>query len=437
MVLKQVEATLNSLNIGRSEEVIVGLSGGADSVCLLHCLKKLGQNVSAIHVHHMIRGAEADGDAEFARSLCSRLNVPFCLEKVDVPAYASENKLTIEQAARELRYQALLGRSDGYVAVAHNLNDQAETVLMRLARGTGSDGICAMKEKNGRIIRPLLGTDRADIEAYCRENGLDFVTDSTNLRDCYSRNAIRLQVLPALERISPNAVCSIVRASELVSQDVDFIYSCIEKELWRITVDGNMAYLDVTGMDSLHYAISSRLLREAISRIDSPVDIEYSHINAMLDLIKGQKGREVSLPRGLSALYSGNLIVIGRREAKACQHEVKLALGELFLDGLNISVSKASDISDRRQNCEFLALDSLEGVVLRRRREGDVIHPYGASGSKSLKKYLIDKKIPLHKRDELVLVAKGSTVLAVIGYTVNNSVAVTDQGQTIYKIQIV
>ena len=452
----------------RKKVITVGFSGGADSVCLLSCLADAGCNVRAVHVHHMMRAQEARRDADFARDFCARRGIAFRLMQVNVPQYARDNGLTPEQAARCLRYRALReAAGGGLIAVAHNLNDQAETVLMRLVRGSGTAGLAAMQEVSGDIIRPLLYVSRKRIEEYCREHGLAYVTDSTNLEPDCTRNILRLEVLPMLEKINPDAVKCIVRTSLLAKSDEEYLraqaVACAETIM---TVQGGSVIIDARGLLQLPPALAGRVLRLGMERADSTVDFELHHVQACLELCRGQSGRRLSLARGVTALYSGgSLLLIPPEKAASCKTEKAAQKGTAALNGkgkgavspaeegaelpfregsffledtaVRISPAGSANQADRRAGCEYIFLPDTAGVVLRRRRSGDRIHPLGAPGSKSLKKFLIDKKVPLHKRDSLVLAARGSEVLAIIGLTVAQSAAVKGQSGGIYRIEII
>lgn len=449
----------------RKKVITVGFSGGADSVCLLSCLADAGCNVRAVHVHHMMRAEEARRDADFARDFCAQRGIAFELVQVNVPQYARANGLTPEQAARCLRYRALREAAEGgLIAVAHNQNDQAETVLMRLVRGSGTAGLAAMQEVSGDIIRPLLYVSRRRIEEYCRKHGLEYVTDSTNLEPDCTRNILRLEVLPLLEKINPDAVKCIVRTSLLAKSDEEYLraqaVACAETIM---TVQGGSVIIDARGLLQLPPALAGRVLRLGMERADSTVDFELHHVKACLELCRGQSGRRLSLARGVTALYSGGSLLLippgaaGKTE-KAAQNgaaaggkgtgavspaeegaELPFREGSFFLEDTAVRISPAGSANqaDRRAGCEYIFLPDTAGVVLRRRRSGDRIHPLGAPGSKSLKKFLIDKKVPLHKRDSLVLAARGSEVLAIIGLTVAQSAAVKGQSGDIYRIEVI
>lgn len=450
----------------RKKVITVGFSGGADSVCLLSCLADAGCNVRAVHVHHMMRAEEARRDADFARDFCAQRGIPFELVQVNVPQYARANGLTPEQAARCLRYRALREAAEGgLIAVAHNLNDQAETVLMRLVRGSGTAGLAAMQEVSGDIIRPLLYVSRRRIEEYCRKHGLEYVTDSTNLEPDCTRNILRLEVLPLLEKINPDAVKCIVRTSLLAKSDEEYLRAqagaCAETIM---TVQGGSVIIDARGLLQLPPALAGRVLRLGMERADSTVDFELHHVKACLELCRGQSGRRLSLARGVTALYSGGSLLLIPPEKAGCKTEnavqrgaaaggkgtgavspaeegaeLPFREGSFFLEDTAVRISPAGSANqaDRRAGCEYIFLPDTAGVVLRRRRSGDRIHPLGAPGSKSLKKFLIDKKVPLHKRDSLVLAARGSEVLAIIGLTVAQCAAVKGQGGGIYRIEVI
>ncbi len=433
MVLTAVQQALERMNIS-GQTVTVGLSGGADSVCLLLCLKELGVNLQAVHVHHMIRSQEADRDADFAKALCQKHGIEFHLEKINVPEYARNEGLTLEQAARNARYEALNKHArGGLIAVAHNLNDQAETVLLRLVRGTGTDGLTAIKERNGNIIRPLLNVSREQIEQFCALRTWQYVTDSTNLvADC-SRNIIRLNVLSELEKINPSAVQGIARAASLMAQDAQYLALQAERSEC-ITLARDKVKVEIKKLLQLHPALQGRVLRLAISKADTLVDIEQTHVTACLKLCQGQSGKRLDLPRGITVLCDGQYLIIGHFTFEKDGSQAAFELGELTLGDLTISIQRVEKMGPHGNNVEYFSPGDISDIVLRHRKEGDFIYPLGAGGRKSVKKYLIDKKIPLHQRDSLVLAARGSHVLAIVGLTVDQSAAVTD-GQ-IYKIEL-
>lgn len=225
--------------------VLCAVSGGADSVCLLDLVRRLGDvTVLCAHFDHGIRGAESARDAAFVEALCKEWGVPFFPGRGDVPAYAAANGLSIETAAREARYAFLerTAKEQGadVIATAHNLNDNAETILFRMARGTGLHGLTGIPARRGRIVRPLLQTPRRDIEEYLTARGIPHVEDSTNAETDAARNRIRLDVLPKLESIHPGAAAGIARMSETLAEDEAFLASLAEEKLalWGEAIPG-------------------------------------------------------------------------------------------------------------------------------------------------------------------------------------------------------
>ena len=213
--MKQQQINLNG------EKVIIGLSGGMDSVCLFHILKDLGVSLEAVHVNHQIRGEEAKRDEQFVKNLCARYNIPFHGYRYDVPKISREKHLSEEEAGRMVRKEAfarvMKEQGAGYVALAHHGNDRAETFLFHLSRGTGVKGLGSMKPVQGTIIRPLLWAERKEIEQYVQEKGYEFVEDATNSQTEYTRNKIRHEIIPALEEINPRCIPHICGAAEKLS----------------------------------------------------------------------------------------------------------------------------------------------------------------------------------------------------------------------------
>lgn len=460
--------------------IVVGLSGGADSVCLVYALKHLGCAVTAVHVNHGIRGAEAQRDAEAARAFCQTIDVPFVLCTADAPQVAKVQGLTLEQAARAVRYEALSqvqkAKQAQYIAVAHNLNDQAETVLLRLARGSGLTGLTAMKPVRGQILRPLLTVPRKEIEAFCAQHALSYVTDSTNADPAYARNAVRSRVLPALDAIHPESAANIARCATLLATDADYLAHAARNAFDGIAhVQPQRVALSIPALKALHCALRGRVLRMAIAHSmdftapkvaaatmaetetaaktettaqttvsltmdSSPTDIAQVHIEACYTLCDLQSGRILCLPGGIRVQKSGTELIFfhahDTAQAQTQPEMVWFSLGEMQMGNQLLHISKVDQMGPRLPATEYLYLPDIRGVCLRHKQSGDYITPLGAPGRKLLKKYLIDKKIPLQQRGQLVVVARGHEILAVLGVTVAQCAAVTDGCNDIYKLAL-
>ncbi len=418
------------------EPVIVGLSGGADSCALLLSLHKLGCNVTALHVNHGIRGEEALRDEDFARSLCASLSIPFFCEKADIPAIASEKKLSLETAARIERYKlfnAYSKKLSAKIAVAHNKNDQAETVLMHLLRGSSLNGLCGMRYKNGSIIRPLLDVTRDEIEHFCRQNGVDFVTDSTNLEPDASRNVIRLEILPSMISLYPDAVSSITSCAELLSEYDTLIADTVDPLFDSlVTVAEDKVTLKIT---DIKHILRCELIKKALLALNGDlVDIEAVHIESIASLWEKQSGKEIFLPFCIRAkrIYSTVEFTYADK-AFSAEYEFLPEKTYHWANG-NIS-SRFVQTRISGDGSEYLDFDRLPPhVTLRTRKSGDRIKKLNCDGSCTLKKYFIDKKIPESIRDSIPLLACGSDILAVIGYTVADSVKITENTKNIINI---
>ena len=289
--------------------ILVGLSGGADSTALFTALCECGAHVIAAHVDHGIRGDEAKRDAEFCRQLCNERGVEFCLFEADVPAEAAKSGESIEEAARRIRYAffdtIMEEKRIPILATAHNADDNAETVILNLTRGSGTRGVCGIPAvrpvKHGTLVRPLLAVTRAEIEEYCRKNALPYVTDSTNLCDDYARNRIRHKVLPELRSLNPDVIGAICRLSSAASEDCDYLDDAAR----RFLEDGDVR---AASLAALPRPIAARallfFLREGGARPEA------RHVNALLDAASAGEVGGVSLPGGVTAAFRRGVLVL-------------------------------------------------------------------------------------------------------------------------------
>lgn len=422
--------------------VLAAVSGGADSMAMLHCLVSLGYAVHVLHIEHGIRGEASRRDADFVREYCKKHAVPFRVVSLDVPAYAAEKGLNTEQAARILRYQALrawAAQLDCPIAVAHHQNDQAETVLLHLLRGSGLEGLCGMQSVNGDIIRPLLFVSREDILAYCRENSLAFVTDETNSDTLYTRNRIRHELLPLLESYNPRITQALCRTAELLSGDAQALEAQTEqlsKEL--LTCSQDSISLPVKELESLLTGLRRRLVRKAIFLLQGPEDTEQQHIDAVLALPGLQSGKKLHISKGLLVKHSAGKLLFYKTEPQKNAFTLPFEVGKTYdLGSRTVFSAKVDSMEANLSHCAFLDADKLPSpLTLRSRQTGDYIYPLGMEGKCALKKYLIDHKIPAETREELVLLAHDSEILAVVGHFISRKAAVEAAGRNILKITI-
>lgn len=417
------------------QNVIVGFSGGADSTVLLFALKKLGYSPIALHVNHQIRGQEALRDEEFAREFCKNHDIDFYVESVCVPQIAQEKSLSLETAARQERHRIFLEYSQKFscpIAVAHNKNDQAETVLMHLMRGCGLNGICGIAPKNKHLIRPLLAVSRDEIESFAKENNLDFIIDSTNLVDDCARNKLRLNVLAPLFKDFPDALDNIFDSASLLSQYAEFIKAeCDKLFIENSRFEDNKLYLKIGDFNKIQFA---ELIRRAFEVINgNTVDLERVHIDAVIAL--SESGKQLDLPFNTHVLRVYNELVFFSENNDFSFCEAFVPFKEYSFNGKTI-FSASAKARVPQKNTEFFDLDKLPcGVCLRTRQSGDFIAPFGLDGTCTLKKYFIDKKIPITKRDTIPLLAKDNEVLLILGYTVSQKIKIDKNTKNILMIQ--
>ncbi len=435
-MLNKVKQFIKQNNLlSEKQKVIVGFSGGADSTVLLYSLKSLGFSPVALHVNHQIRGAEALRDEEFARNFCKKHKIPFYSESICIPEIAKEKSLSLETCARQERYRIFLEYSKKFncpVAVAHNKNDQAETVFMHLIRGCGLNGICGMLPKTENIIRPLLSVSRSEIEAFAKENNLDFVLDSTNFIDDCTRNKLRLNVLLPLYQNFPDALDNIFASANLFSEYASFIKEeCDELFAKNSYIEDDKLFLKIENYKKIEFA---ELIRRAFTYVNgNTVDLERVHIEAVMALAKS--GKQLDLPFNTHVLrvYDNLVFFSENNDFSFCEKFISFK-EYTFSNKTIISASAQKRIPQAKT--EFFDLDKLpDGVCLRTRQSGDFIQPLGLDGTCTLKKFFIDKKVPITKRNTIPLLAKDTEVLLILGYTVSEKIKIDKNTKNILMIQ--
>ncbi len=415
--------------------VLVALSGGADSIALLHGLLALANEldlcVFAAHLNHGIRGDSADADEAFCKNVCEKWGVTLFAKKADCPALALEQKRSLEEAARAARYAFLeeTAKKIGAdrVAVAHHRDDQAETVLLNLFRGTGASGLRAMRPLRQNIVRPLLFASKGEILEYVSQNGLPFVQDETNSDKAYARNRLRA-LDPQLRLINPAYAQNICRAAALTGEDDDALCAWAKTELEKAAHAEGLSCERVT---ALPRAVSGRVIRLYAASQGLKADLSFRHVDAIRAVCAGKTGACVDLPSGFSARVDYGALTIARakKDSGGRDYCVSLAVeGETATPLGVISASmvpRPRDLAAPPFEC-FVAAEPVVGAVVRPRKPGDTILPFGAPGKKKLKDFYIDKKIRREDRS-LPVIAAGSEVLWAIGAGLSQIAAVGSQ----------
>lgn len=440
--MEKIDEKLISGLITPGQSLLVGVSGGADSMCLLTLLAglrgKIGYKLYAIHINHGLRGAEADRDQKLVEDYCKTLKVPLEVVNVDVKNYCQSHGTTTEEGARILRYQAFKKvakeKNIDLIAVAHNKNDQAETILMHILRGGSLRGASGMQKEWDKIIRPLLNVEREDIESYNKQNGVPYIVDSTNADISYSRNFIRNEVLPKIRQVYPNAISALVNFAKLAKSDNDYIDSLLPKEL---LVEGKSEVKILEGAKNLPSPLSSRLVILATQKLGVHKDVEQKHVDAVLELFNKKSGASLNLMHGLVAHRDYDGVSIEKIEQN---NVIERDFGVKSLHFANfgeILVEKADNFADFTQNelVHYVDADKIpDGAVWRTFRAGDTFCPVN-SHNKKLSDYYTDKKIERRKRERIPVLAKGSVVLVVAGLGISEQVKIQMSTKRAYRIK--
>ena len=447
-LLENILSTIRRLSMLKpGDKVLVAVSGGPDSVALLHALwslrDELGITLYAAHLNHSFRGKESDQDAEYVAQLAGNLGVPCTVEKIDVPEIQRTLRLSPEEAARLVRYEFLERVADEIVAnriaVGHTADDQVETVLLNILRGAGIDGLSGMPPVRGRIIRPLIETRRSVVEEYVERHNLRPRIDATNLLATYARNRIRLELLPLLRReFNPEVDAAILRLSELATEDSAYLNMEAEETLARLKTGQNeqSLSLDVPGLLECRPAIRRRAIRSAVSELRGGLaDIGFVHVEDLIRLLDGGKDFRYELPGGiyveraremltfssskiaeLPIIYCYELCVPGKTEVPEIGVIIEVDLSRTPIEPIRPPDS-LEVVLDR---------DSIVGKLKVRNWEpGDRIRPLGLGGSKKIQDIFVDKKIPRAARHRVPIIADDEKVVWIAGLALSESVKVT------------
>jgi len=443
--------------INREDGIVIGLSGGPDSVCLLNLLcsirGKLNLKLAAVHINHMIRGDAADGDELYAKELCKKLKVDFYSKQIDINKYAKEKKLSSESAGRNVRYEyfkkVMLELNFNRIATAHNANDQAETILMRVMRGTGLEGLGGIPVSRDNIyIRPILFMKREEIEGYCEALNIKPRIDSTNLERIYSRNKVRLDILPYMkENFNSEVIEAINRMGLLLQEDNKYIQSKVEEVYNEVCSRGVESVIIANKAFEYERAIINRVIRKAIGeKSGNKYDLEMKHINDIFSLTALGTNKRVDLPRGLYAMNIYGDIHIRSREESIEDDNLEVIISKEDILQQKISfgdytigfqcINKEENINyDENSLIKYFNYDKISGnIVIRYRRNGDTIIPLGMRGKKKVKDIFIDMKIPKSKRDLIPIIQFGEDIAWIVEVKMSDKYRIDRQTKDILKI---
>jgi tRNA(Ile)-lysidine synthase len=490
--------------IPRKELVVVGVSGGADSVCLLHILakwqKEPGIKLHIAHLNHQLRGIESEADVEYVSTLAVSLGIPLTIDRQDVAAYRAERNCSIEEAARELRYAFLarVAREVGAhrIAIGHTRDDQVETILMHILRGSGITGLCGLapcspmaydsqgmsltasppslpasplslraKRSNLLVIRPLLDITREETASYCQEHQIEPRIDSSNLSLSFFRNRLRLHLLPLLRQYNPSVDQALLRLADIAKEDDAFIEQQ-SSELWDEVArqENNTIYLNKKQIADLPIALQRQLLRAAVTKLAGDVrDIEATHIEAARSLLNKQPSKRVSLPHGLICQGGYDELVIASTARQSqllpcpfppLPDEFPLKVpGQTVFPGWK---AIASIVRERVASPSSRGLLSRGGrtgqnnlvahfnlrktgmkLFVRQRQPGDRFQPLGMNMPKKLYEFMVNAKIPRSWRDHIPIVCSPQQIIWVVGCRIDDRVKITKASQEILRLEFI
>ena len=457
--LSAVRKNIKKYNmIDTGDVLVLGVSGGYDSIMLLDIMYKLKKDfkyeIVVAHVNHGVRGKESDQDEKFVENRAKKYGIEFFSKKVDMNGYAKEKGISPEEAGRILRYsffrEILRKYLHGKIVVAHNKNDQSETVLMRIMRGTGIDGLRGIEYVNNEIIRPILNISRKEIEDYCIDNKLDPKMDSTNLETIYARNKVRLELIPYIEEnFNENIIDTLFRFSNIMVRDSEYLNKVTLEEYIKIIIkkSDNKVTINNGQLISLDEAIKTRVIRRIIGDIlGNTIGIEERHIRDILKFSKeGNTGKYLNLPNNLLVKINYNKLSIEKSGINVkVRYNYMITTNDIFNipetgDTLELTVIDRDEVDfNKDSNIEYFDLDKIKGdISVRNRRDGDRIKLFGSGGTKKLKNYFIDEKIERDEREILPILLFDDEIAWIIGRKRGNIASLSDSTKKVLVVKYI
>ena len=457
MVNKVLEYVKKYRMIEPGDTIVAGVSGGADSVCLLFILLEIRRRIPfslrVVHVNHGIR-ADAASDALYVKELCERHNIPFSLVEADIHAGAREHSRSVEEEGRAVRYEAfekVLGNQKGRIAVAHNSNDRAETMLFHLFRGTGLGGMSGIPPVNGRIIRPLLCLERSEIEHWLKERNISFCQDSTNAMDDYTRNRIRHHILPYAEtEVCQGAVIHMSRTADQLLEAEEYLRSQTDaaaERCLRMEEAPDRILISIPAFFKEDAYLRGRILLNALEKAaGSKKDFTATHVHNMETFLQRKGSGEIHLPHDLRVYRKYDLGMIQRKEripsSDSGQEAFEILIpSEITLPTLGraeftVFPRDYSQIIPQKTYTKWFDYDKITSVVVfRTRKQGDYLTINQNGGRKSLQDYFVNEKVPKEERPYIYLLAEDSHVIWIPGFRISEYYKVDETTKNILQVK--
>ncbi len=443
-MIDKVRNTINKYIMPvEGKKIVVGLSGGSDSMCLIYILNLLKDEMNftleAAHINHCIRGEEADNDEAFCRQQCENMGIKYNSLKADVIGLAKENKKSVEEAGRDVRYTFFseCASDNGLIATAHNLDDRIETFLFNFTRGASLNGLCSIPVINGNIIRPLIECTKDEINAFCKENSISYVTDKTNADIKYTRNRIRHNVITELKEINPSFEGVAQRCIDFLNEDESYLYS-VADSIVKTSATNN-------GFDISRFSLEPAILKRTISIIisqSSKISPDSRMITDVVDIIKNysksnSKTPKVQLSGNKFIRIRNNILELFEESIESCKN-VKLSLGENKFGNyiVNAELGNKSHF-DKSDEAYYIDFDKLQGdVIIRSRISDDKISSKTRGLTKSLRKIQNEIKMPPELRDTIPVFADDNGLLLAYKCGIDSRVYITEETVNILKISV-
>lgn len=434
----------NLIEVG--DRILISLSGGADSVFLLNFLNKYKNKykveLSAFHLNHLLR-KESKFDQEFCLKICSQLKIPFYTSNKNVKLFSKKNKISIEEAGRTLRYIMLNELSDKYsfnkIATGHNLDDNAETVLLNLIKGKGLRAISGIPIKHEKIIRPIMCLTKSEIEKYLEMNDIAYVYDLSNQSDTFERNYLRLKIVPELvNSLNKNLNSSILQTSKILEEFIRFFDEILDdKYKHLVSIDNDTIILNLKSFKEENNIIKKEIIRRILLQ-ELKFEPTYKKINEILNLTDLQSGRKAKISNKFE-VYKNNDFLIFSKIGKKNPIDAKIKIGKTYtFNDLTISIKKTKNIKmNKTPNIEIIDADKVVGELsVRNWQHGDKFFPLGMKGSKKISDFLTDIKIPSMKKENVLVLTDNEKIVSVLGFRIDDRVKVDGNSKNFYKIAI-
>ena len=459
---------LEEAGLGHGGLLIVAVSGGPDSLAMLYALARLRDSLElrlhVAHLDHRLRGDESAADARFVEKTCRSLGVPITLEEADVTTHRRSERLSLEEAARDLRYDFLSRLSEQHgadgIALGHTADDQAETVLMNILRGTGLTGLRGMEpaaervfnERPVTLFRPLLGVSREETAVYCRALRLSPREDLSNQSIDIRRNRVRLELMPLLEEFNPSIKDALRRLSESASRDLDYLEAEVDAHWPRVAlVSRGCVRLERRAVSALAPGLRGHLLRRTVLAVKGDLkDIDQGHVDAIVRLLAGPSGKTIDLPGGVRVSITYNHAIIGSSDIDLCplprldERQSLNVPGETVLEGWRVTSGIVEPDQAPGLDCEpdtsapsalldFVSLGT--PLCVRPWQAGDRFQPLGMAGSKKLQDFFVDARVPREWRDRVPLLVSPKGIAWVVGWRIAEWARVRDDTSSALQVR--